>query len=788
MPVTADQIFVTSSETLQTLMLRNQFYYIPAYQRQYNWTNKSVLRLLESVVHGFIELIGDCESYTFLGTIITIKDQNFATVDAQHRPDLPASVQLLIDGQQRVTTLVLFLIACHARLRKSYERLQAKGEAKTELDQSVANEIAGSLEQIRKMLISDEFIPPAASIPFVRIIRAFDDSWSRIEKENKYTSPIAGIIFDYAITTNGANLGVNQSNFVPFAFPRGSDKNVCRTRYFEIVNLMRGIYSVGIGEEALKIPNSQFFLRNPAVIKEFLTTISEEGQKSIGNLEDTDPIRTDLMDLLFTKFLLQRVVLTAVSVQKDEYAYAVFDSLNTTGQALAPFEMFRPLVMQAVGLNSYRTSKEKMIVDDIANNLGQLDIKKNLTDAEKITINFALSESGHRLGTDPIEQRNYYRISFKRTAGLEARISYLQNLLTVSNLHKNVFNSPVNPRLSNNPDLQVSDEAATCLSFLAKSKHTLAVPILARFWDNVLVAYEDGNHKSQIRQFEEIAKGLTAFICLFRAVSTNTDGIDQVLRDIVSGESCATDIGPLHRSDFNFLGEDKGPLKNQLNSAKLLNELLKRLSEPKHRGITDRKTFVEKAKKIGIYESSQPISRFLLFSAFHDNAYDEDNPGLLVKGLSGSNSLINLSTWTSEDAISVEHVAPKTNSPASGWDRSIYDDNALNSIGNLTLCPQSINSALGNESWDRKRFVYKALGLAIGLDAAKGELLRATPPFKGVVDKLNDERIGHCKFFGNIGKKTDDWDRDFIELRTINLLEFAWDRLITWIPGVPINH
>ena len=111
MPAQADQIFVTSSETLQTLMLKNQFYYIPAYQREYNWKSESVLRLLESVVHGFIELIDYSESYTFLGTIITIQDQNFATVDVRNRPDLPASVQLLIDGQQRVTTLVLFLIA-----------------------------------------------------------------------------------------------------------------------------------------------------------------------------------------------------------------------------------------------------------------------------------------------------------------------------------------------------------------------------------------------------------------------------------------------------------------------------------------------------------------------------------------------------------------------------------------------------------------------------------------------------------------------------------------------------
>ena len=788
MPAQADQIFVTSSETLQTLMLQNQFYYIPAYQREYNWKSESVLRLLESVVHGFIELIDDSESFTFLGTIITIQDQNFATVDVRHRPDLPAGVQLLIDGQQRVTTLVLFLIVCHTRLRKSYEALREKGATKTVLEEAVENDIAVNLDQIKKMLISEQFIPPANSIPFVRLIRAFDDAWSRDSKENIYNSPIASIIFDYAITTNGTNLGEKQLNFSPRAYPAGSDKNVCRSRFLEIVKLMKEISTIGIGEESLKIPNSSFFLQNPAVINEFFPAFSDENQKSLHQLIETDSLNKDLMDLLFTKFLLQRVVLTAVSVQKDEYAYAVFDSLNTTGQPLAPFEMFRPLVMQAVGLDNYRASKEKKVIDLIANNLGELDRNANLADAQKITINFALSESGHRLGKDSIAQRNFYRISFKRIQDSVERINYLQNLNTVTNFHKNVFNSPVNPFLSHNPELKISDEASTCLSFLAKSKHTLAVPILARFWDNVISAYELGPADLQIKQFENVAKGLTAFVCLYRATSSTTDGIDQVFREIISGESSPTDLGPLHRSNFNFIGEDKSASKKPLDSNALLDNLLKRLTEPNHRGLTDRKTFVEKAKKVGIYEASQPISRFLLFSAFQDNVSDANNPGLLVKGLPGDNPLFNLSTWTSDIGISVEHVAPRTITPSSGWDRKIYDDSVLNTLGNLTLCPQSINSALGNESWDRKRYVYNALGLSIGLNAAKEELMRAVPPFKGVVEQLNDERIGHCKFFGNIGKKTDDWDRDFIELRTINLLEFAWDRLISWIPGVPINH
>jgi hypothetical protein len=172
----------------------------------------------------------------------------------------------------------------------------------------------------------------------------------------------------------------------------------------------------------------------------------------------------------------------------------------------------------------------------------------------------------------------------------------------------------------------------------------------------------------------------------------------------------------------------------------------------------------------------------LIIAAFHDNAHDSANPGLLMAGFQNSNPTMSLKTWNHPVTETVEHVAPQT-APPSGWDAQIYTpDNSglISRLGNLTLCPQTVNSSLGNESWARKRMAYKALGQP-GLAAAKKALGTAVPPFDSLLRKLTEQDLDYNVFFKDIGEKGDDWDADFIRRRTENLLGFAWDRIGPWL-------
>jgi hypothetical protein len=780
----APAIFDTSAQTLSTLMLGGQsFYYIPAYQREYNWQPADVLRVMEGVIRGLLTIRDDDESFNFLGTIIITEDKTFKTVDPIHRPDMPSRVLLVIDGQQRLTTLVLITIALHGRLRKNYDRLvDLETSIKSSLEKYIEQETAKTLKQISNMLIYDEFIPPDQTIPFVRIIRAFEDTWSKDSINNKYESPIAKLIYEYGITKHGFDLSQPKANFQPPAYAATSNRNVCRKRYLEIVKILTDAFENGVGDEELKLPHLKTLLDTPNVIQELLSTISDADKDSLLQLSTDDLLNGEINYLLLTRFVLHRVVLTSVLV-KEEYAFDVFDSLNTTGKPLTPFEMFRPLVMDAVGLSNYQISDDKIIIDEIGSSLGDLDIEANITEAKKIVINFALSESGHQLGTDRVAQRNYFRVSYNRTkqnSNYSAeRLAYIKNLQVITNFHKSILKNPNKPQLPGLHWTQVSDESQVCLSLLAKNKFTLAVPILARFWSNVEDATSPQTVDVALREFETIVKGVTAFAVLYRAVSPTTDGIDKVWRELLTGISSPTNLGPLQRSNFDFLGVEVKKSTTIPKASDVLKDLYLRLTDSNHRNVSNRSDFVSKARDISIYKVSQPVARFLLFAAMHDNIHDPNDPACLLKGINGCHSTINLKTWVSEEGLSVEHVAPQTRSL--GWDSAIYQDLLIDTLGNLTLCPQSINGLLGNESWIRKRDVYKALGNAAGLIAAQQTLLAAIPPYTKLANAIKNEDVGHCKFFGNIGDKTDSWDKTFIERRSDNLLGFAWDRLISWL-------
>lgn len=783
MSSSADQIFRTTAETLSTLLRQNnKFFYIPAYQREFNWKAEKVQRLVEGAVRSLIELRRNNESFNFLGTIITIRDQEFRTVDARHRPSLPANVLLLIDGQQRLTSLVLLVIALHSRLRKNYSRQKnLEDSGKTNLERFIENETANTLNQIQDLVIHHEFIPPNNSIPFVRIIRAFEDSWSHNPEENVYNSPIANLVYRYGITNEGFELSGRQRIFAPTAYPSPSNKNVCRTRYLELVKLLKDLHVDGIGEEKLKLPPVKILTDSPHVLKELFQNMGDDLKTEISKINEDSDLDIEVSDLLFARFVLHRIVLTQVAVQNDENAFDVFDALNTTGQPLAPFEMFKPLVMDAVGLKNYGASKERVILDEIAAKLGDLDNDANLTVARRIAVSFALAESGHRLGNDSVAQRNFYRVSYDRArkhSDNSDALEYIQNLLTVTNFHKDIFkDKPIQPQPSS-PKL--SDVGLTCLSFLAKSKHTLSIPLLSQLWSAVAIAHDEQTKSSAIEEFEKIVKGTTAFTVLYRSVSQSTDGIDQVYRDIMTGNQSPTSMGPLHRSNFDFYGNRVKTNRIPLLADNILPDLLRRITDPDpHKGIIDRSDFISRAKDIPIYDISQPIARFLLFLALHDSKYDSNNPGFLVRDLPNSNPMLKLDEWLSEDALSVEHIAPQTRSD--GWDPNLYHDQTVDVIGNLTLCPPKINSFLGNISWSEKRSVYKALNLANGLDDAKLKLEAAGSRFTNLAQALENNEVSRCKFFGNLGDKIDEWDSAYVDERSENFLGLIWDRLITWL-------
>jgi hypothetical protein len=787
----ANELFKANSKTVDGLLNSNgEFFYIPAYQRQYNWDSKKVQRLLESTVEGLLGLLTDDNSFAFLGTIIIIQDETHRTIAPLHKADVPPKVFLVIDGQQRLTTLVLLLIALHERLRDAYDKItQTKTSSRTLIHDFLEGEIGTTLELIKSCLMEEKFIgahtPPA---PYVRIIRAYEDAWSKRDNERKYDSPIAAAIYDYGIKNMGFDLGMSRAKYEPRTYPTShssaaENRLACGERFKDLRKFLVALKKNGIGEENLSFPPITKFVSNRNICSELLPGLTKEVRDLFLDPALDKGFADSLKDLLLTRFLLQRVALTIVDVKKEEYAFSVFDALNTTGQPLAPFETFKPLVMRSVKLEHYLGSEEKKIVDNIERKLGSLDIVANQTRAMEMTVSFALLENGHKLAKELPEQRNFFRVSYRRVEDdPAARLEFLKYLEAVVSIRESVFDKWKEPKFPGINQNELGVDVLTCLSFLAKLNHTIVLPILARFWIEVSKAQQGNERTSAINELEAIVRAITAFTVLYRAISGSTDGIDDVYRQVMTASNSPTSLQSLCRSAQSYHGEDIDNV-SALSAAAVIKDLQSRLTfskTAKHRGIADKKSFIDQAARVPIYKNLQ-IARFLVLAALHDNIPDPANAGLVVQGAPNIFPMLKIDLWIDESANTVEHIAPQTN-PGAGWDSKIYapeNKDLINMLGNLTLCPGGVNSALGNVPWSRKRVVYNSLGQALPLAVIKRDL--ATAGFDSLSEKLDEHEVRHVPFFSGIGAKNDDWDADFINSRTKNLLGFAWDRLAPWL-------
>lgn len=795
----AGDIFKTSSETISDLLIANgEFFYIPAYQRQYNWTKAQVQRLIETSVEGLLGLLEDGDSFSFLGTIILIKDDKHKTIAPIHKNEVPAKVKLVIDGQQRLTTIILLLVALHDVLRTHYDSITAIPlDKKTQTHLDLETLLADSLNLIKDMLVEGKFRAekPNDPAPYIRMIRAFDDAWSKKDNERKYGSPIASLVHSYGFDANGFTLGVKKPVFHPTAPSPGHAgsnllQTVCRDRFIDIRKILKELKTdKGIGDENLQLPSVSQILHSKEILSAVHISLTDAVRQDLLNPDLDTKLSIALKDLVFTRFLLYRVAVTVVYVQKEQYAFSVFDALNTTGQPLAPLETFKPLVMQSVELEKYAGSEEENILDSIFSFVGDLDKDSNRTFAKDATVSFALVENGHKLSKESPEQRNYFRATYRRVEGIPgARRDYLQHLESTVALKRIIFEDSLKSRLPRIDKGELSEETIMCLAFLADLKHTIVLPLLVRMYMQIPEDRTDSARIKAINDFDRTVRAIAAFTVLYRSVSTSvtTDGVDDVYRQVMSGLNSPTSLAALHRSDMEYRGTNASilsPLDVDLLIADLAARLTHTSTGPgvRHRGIANKNSFVSKAAQVPIYKNTH-IARFLLIAAFHDNAHDAANPGLLMTGIQGANPTMSLKTWNSKVTETVEHIAPQT-APSSGWDAGIYapDNSGLVSrLGNLTLCPQSVNSSLGNETWARKRMAYKALGQP-GLAAAKAALSAATPPFDSLLKKLTQEDLSYNVFFKDIGEKNDDWDVAFIKKRTENLLGFAWDRIAPWL-------
>lgn len=772
------QIFTAESQSIYDfLTIDGQGCYVPAYQRGYAWDSQNVGRLLEDATLGLERLVQDETSVRFLGSIIAVQGNALVAAPPPLDRELPRRVLTIIDGQQRLCTVVVLNILLHDQLAMLVEELSTSEEEGVVAVQADASDF---LDDLAKTYEFEGRRIAGLNRLYPRIIRSMDDQWARTPDHARYTSPIARFIwacishthaepepdrapFEYsAISGDGAILPGHEALVGVIAF--------LRKELGELADDAHSSLDLPTLEQIVaqdsKLTQELWPHQLPAAVRVYV----EEQEEDVSYLAVSRTLRL----LALARFVNYRMAATVIDANEEDYAFDMFEALNTTGQPLTAFETFKPKVIEEEGVAAYPRSPCRPWIDSIQ---AYLDRFKKAEERQAATstllVPFALAENGHKLEKHLSHQRRYLRDQFGAARNRAGRRGFVRNLATTASFVGSAWRlqGRRSPQLL--PDAERRDPVAEfCFEALRDLRHDIALAPLTRFY----AAYEAadaGAKDAAAAEFFGAVKAIAAFSILWRASKGGTANIDNVYREIMARGVGA--IPPLCRRPDQ--GAAVAPSLSNLRAALRAKLAAERL---------DRATWVRDASQAAIYRTGQLVTRFLLLTASHDAVPDEDVPGLIEKGRRGALDLLTRDQWNDEDTLTVEHVAPDA-AHSDGWPANVYDDQrTVQRLGNFVLMPTVENNVLANRPWVQKRVLFNVFGASTARAAQRAiTAARATGFNAGRrAEELVEESavLPMCKAISDFDGP---WDEAFIGQRSTRFAELAWDTIYPWIEPPP---
>lgn len=770
MSIDIDEIFQATAQSSWAFQITNgQGCYIPAYQRPFSWSSENVDRLFEDAINGLRLLHKRNNTITFLGTVIAIHDTKHVTVQPIYKTEMPSKVMTIIDGQQRISTFLMINVAIHNLLVRLIGKLsKAKGTHFEWLMEQVETLAA----DLRDALFLDMKTGDKDNRYYPRIVRSYEDVWSKRGGQAKYKSPVAKLLWQYLLHNQDKPENIFRYN------PKDKDDNPIQ-HYSAVVDvfkyIVRSINDItGRKVEERDFPELIGVIQTRSVCdaiwgfeppEEVLTYIRDESE---------DQFYADFSQLLrllvLSKYINERIAFTVVTTKSEDDAFDMFEALNTTGEPLTAFETFKPKVIEAEGMSSYETSPSFSYVAEIESYLEEF---KKAEEKQKATsemlVPFALSETGEKLQKRLNDQRRYLRDQFEGTdlTSIDDKREFVKRLSHLAKFMRTIWKHSDDKAMMLRASKKFDAETVVGLAVLKELNHHIVAAPLTRFFG----AFETADSSSVDTKFSDFSSALQAtiaFSILWRAVFGGAAGIDskyrQILSDKVDGK-----FGPLAVRPKGHIGSI-----SLANYKKALKYFLAK------ENIGTKAEWVDRVAKRPVY-SQRNVARYILFLASHDAITDPSNPGLISNGRKGILPLLSSDVWNDKDYLTVEHIAPQK--PVSGWDKNIYDDiETVDLLGNLTLLPAAENSMVGNKSWEHKRALYRAMS-ADSVSALEKEKeackdIGLSISRKSAEILQNSSYLPLCK---SLGEKGDAWSLGFIEERSKRLAELAFDRIAPWL-------
>ncbi|KAB7653189.1 DUF262 domain-containing protein [Plesiomonas shigelloides] len=753
---------------------KNTGFYMPSYQRAYSWEESHIKDLFSDCENVFRNLLHSSNAIIFLGTILSVDDSKALTIyPISKKQQLPTHIKLVIDGQQRLSTLMLIILCLNERLNILLPHL--KSAINSEQDENI-KDVLSELRQVVSQLeidTSNTAIETTAEHDVFKylpkIIRSQVDCWGQKENNALYDSPIADVLFSYKRHTAEQR---ENSVFKEFDLKNLASKRVsnnikeirkqldCIQKGFEFKSSDGELEKNICINDLVDIETLDICLDLP--ITKDLQLASERHPK----------IEGIIYIAAFTKFLLHRVCLTYVEVNNESYAFDMFEALNTTGEPLTALETFVPKVIEHIRnkRNNGCTEEELETSMSVLNSITSrfeviIDSKEKNNKTKAMILAFVRAYQGKVKITRLRDQRDAMLKSYEDCHYLD-KDEYLTQLAVAADFLFDHWQA-ASPDLGNLVSISERDIANLCLRYLVDMNHDIVQSILIQY---LLLDKKYETLGTEHSSFMRILKAVTAFSVLWRTMSGGADGIDAVYKKLhergITGNDDSYQLANSGLNSNRFNVDTVIAFFRQELEAKIISK-----GSPKNSVFEQ---WLDICSKQQILTRPKNI-KLLLLASMHGIELDGINYKISEEC---SNKFLTTMMWELvSNKFSIKKVF--NSDVAKDWsDEAITHPEEFNKIGNVLIDPRNgISSNIASSWYNLKQHMLQALANESiknidDIFKASGNITEEAKRNLSVL--MIEKRFTDITF-------AEEWNKLAIDERSVLLLSNAWRNLTQWI-------
>ena len=246
----------------------------------------------------------------------------FATSKRPKWESLPVDI---VDGQQRITTLSIFLVSLVQKLSMEKDQLgSVKGLTPEEIG-FLENQIDNIITDFTKFLFRDQkTIAKRAFVQLPRLIR-WSDKLGKDQRTSEFKSPVTTVTNELALL----------DDYGKYEFPDKVSNTEEGKLIHEVYDGFRELIEIISDEVKLKEKENEFVELKELKREQYRNLLNIAHDDVIDSVIDKATKIVELQDLVrlvyFSNFIIHRCTFAMVTASDPSSAFDIYEALNTTG-------------------------------------------------------------------------------------------------------------------------------------------------------------------------------------------------------------------------------------------------------------------------------------------------------------------------------------------------------------------------------------------------------------------------------------------------------------------------